>query len=84
MKCEKETLSDKSLGEGVAIVIIHLDKLFISHTSLPSAGQSAVPRTQANVLTCMLFTTSMSTGLKIRYMDLIRVTKMQNNEMSGS
>lgn len=32
----------------------------------------------------MYSATSMGTGLKLRYMALIRVTKMQNNEMSGS
>jgi len=32
----------------------------------------------------MLSTTLMGTSLKLRYMALIRVTKMQNNEMSGS
>lgn len=37
----------------------------------------------ANVLTCMYSTTSMGSGLQLRYMALIRLTKMQTNETPG-
>ena len=83
LKCEQESLSDKSLGRGDAGIIIHLDKLFILHMALLSAGQSAPAHTFANVLTCMYSTASTGPGLQLRYMALIRVTKMQNNETSG-
>lgn len=51
--------------------------------ALLSAGQSAPAHTFANVLTCMYSTVSTGSGLQLRYMALIRVTKMQNNETSG-
>lgn len=41
LKCEQKSHSDKSLGGEDAGIIIHLDKLFISHMALLSAGQSA-------------------------------------------
>lgn len=37
----------------------------------------------ANVLTCMYSTTSTGSGLQLRYMALIRLTKMQTNETPG-
>lgn len=82
VKCTEKSRSDKSLGVGGAGVIIHLDKLFILHMALPSAGCSTIPL-DANVLTCMYSTTSMGSGLQLRYMALIRLTKMQTNETSG-
>ncbi len=45
LKCEQESRSDKSLGGEIAGIIIHLDKLFILHMALLSAGQSAVSHT---------------------------------------